>query len=303
MQRNLAGNGRESPAPSPQTAGANHNTETLSPSSPNPAVSYPVPREEEGTASSTQSNSQNSRSQPRIPITRSVSFEDNESLREVRLELQDGTVHEGYSFGAPKSAAGELVFQTGMVGYPESITDPSYRGQLLIITFPLVGNYGVPSRQVMDEVLKDLPKYFESNTIHIAGLIVASYCGEDYSHYLAESSLGKWLKENDVPGIFGVDTRDLTTRIRETGSMLGRMILQPDKNTHLVPNGDHTAMSPLGLGMHHAEHSSIIDWKDPNTVNLVREGRSSNLVTLFDTPSSLTGCSVNYQTSDFFTPC
>ena len=133
---------------------------------------------------------------------------------------------EGISFGAERSVAGELVFQTGMVGYPESITDPSYRGQILVVTFPLVGNYGVPSRETRDPILPDLPAHFEASEIHIAGLVVASYCGEDYSHYLAESSLGTWLKEQNVPAICGVDTRALTKRIREEGSMLGRMLIQ-----------------------------------------------------------------------------
>ncbi|KAI5299081.1 hypothetical protein KEM55_002594, partial [Ascosphaera atra] len=111
------------------------------------------------------------------------------------LELADGKLYTGYSFGAQKSIAGELVFQTGMVGYPESLTDPSYRGQILVITFPLVGNYGVPDRKAMDELLVDLPAHFESEQVHIAGLVVASYCGENYSHFLANSSLGSWLKE------------------------------------------------------------------------------------------------------------
>src|SRR3954468_10502883 len=88
----------------------------------------------------------------------------------MALELQDGYVCFGHSFGADKSIAGELVFQTGMVGYPESVTDPSYRGQILVITFPLVGNYGVPSRDSKDEF--GLPAHFESSQIHIAGLIV-----------------------------------------------------------------------------------------------------------------------------------
>ncbi len=85
------------------------------------------------------------------------------------LELEDGSSYQGYNFGAKKTIAGELVFQTGMVGYPESVTDPSYRGQILVITFPLVGNYGVPSRETIDELLGDLPAHFESSQIHIAG--------------------------------------------------------------------------------------------------------------------------------------
>src|SRR5436190_12542968 len=82
-----------------------------------------------------------------------------ETSRWISLELEDGSIYQGYSFGADKSVAGELVFQTGMVGYPESITDPSYHGQILVITFPLVGNYGVPSRETVDELLGDLPKH------------------------------------------------------------------------------------------------------------------------------------------------
>src|SRR5436190_1556925 len=115
------------------------------------------------------------------------------------LDLEDNSSYQGYSFGAKKSIAGELVFQTGMVGYPESITDPSYRGQILVITFPLVGNYGVPSREDMDSLLKDVPAHFESSEIHIAGLVVATYAEEAFSHHLATSSLGAWLKEQGVP--------------------------------------------------------------------------------------------------------
>ena len=101
------------------------------------------------------------------------------------LELEDGTAYQGQSFGANKSIAGELVFQTGLVGYPESLTDPSYRGQILVITFPLVGNYGVPSRLEMDGAIAEMPAYFEASQIHVAGLVVASYSGEDFSHFLA----------------------------------------------------------------------------------------------------------------------
>lgn len=189
------------------------------------------------------------------------------------LELEDGIVYQGYSFGAEKSTAGELVFQTGMVGYPESITDPSYRGQVLVITFPLVGNYGVPSRDAMDELLKTLPKHFESTQIHIAALVVATYAGEDYSHYLAQSSLGQWLKEQGVPAMHGVDTRALTKRIRQEGSMLGRMMLQksgtPNGPIDGVANGESDADS---------WRSSFEqqEWINPNTKNLVSEGEFSS---------------------------
>lgn len=191
------------------------------------------------------------------------------SQKMFALELEDGTVYQGYSFGAEKSVAGELVFQTGMVGYPESITDPSYRGQILVITFPLVGNYGVPSRETMDELLKDLPKYFESTQIHISALVVSTYAGEDYSHFLAESSLGQWLKEQGVPAIHGVDTRCLTKQIRQKGSMLGRLLLSHEE----VPDG-HVEV----FGGKDSWRSSFeqIDWVDPNTQNLVSEGEFNN---------------------------
>lgn len=201
-----------------------------------------------------------------IPPCSSHNLGENQKL--TSLELQDGTIYQGYSFGAEKSVAGELVFQTGMVGYPESITDPSYRGQILVITFPLVGNYGVPSRETMDEVLKDLPKHFESNQIHIAGLVVASYTGEDYSHFLATSSLGTWLKEQGVPAMHGVDTRALTKRIRDEGSMLGRMLLQKNGASTLV-NGVSTSTNKLDWRSDFEE----IAWSDPNAKNLVAEGK------------------------------
>lgn len=190
----------------------------------------------------------------------------------MALELQDGYVCHGQSFGAHKSIAGELVFQTGMVGYPESITDPSYRGQVLVITFPLVGNYGVPSREERDKLLTDLPAYFEAEEIHIAGLVVASYSGEDYSHHLATSSLGKWLKEQGVPAITGVDTRALTKRIREEGSMLGRLLLRKSPATRLTNGEANTKSLTNGTVAEdwRAEYEEI-PWVDPNVKNLVAE--------------------------------
>ena len=160
-----------------------------------------------------------------------------------------------------------------MVGYPESLTDPSYRGQILVVTFPLVGNYGVPSRTEMDELLKDLPKRFESNQIHVAGLIVGSYA-PDYSHYLAESSLSTWLKENDVPALYGIDTRAMTKKIRDQGVTLAK-ILFPKKSTNALEN----AASALGLSTSTEDADTErwmkdyenVDWVDPNERNLVAE--------------------------------
>jgi carbamoyl-phosphate synthase/aspartate carbamoyltransferase len=206
----------------------------------------------------------------------------------VCLELEDGSSFQGYSFGAQKSIAGELVFQTGMVGYPESVTDPSYRGQILVITFPLVGNYGVPSREAMDELLGDLPAHFESSEIHIAGLVTASYAGEDFSHFLATSSLGTWLKEQGVPAMYGVDTRALTKKIREKGSMLGKMRLETRGLTNGSANGQvDGALAALPL-----DHFEQVEWVNPNNKNLVKEGESSSVFVLEDACSYL--CSI-YQ--------
>jgi len=198
----------------------------------------------------------------------------------ISLELQDGTVYQGYSFGAEKkSVAGELVFQTGMVGYPESVTDPSYRGQILVITFPLVGNYGVPSRETMDDILKDLPAHFEASQIHIAGLVTASYSGEDFSHFLATSSLGTWLKEQGVPAMYGVDTRALTKRIREEGTMLGRMLVQKElTNGHA--NGVSNGTSALTTSKNWRSAFEMIDWVNPNAKNLVADGQFPPIHTL-----------------------
>ena len=196
--------------------------------------------------------------------------------RLISLELEDGTVYEGYSFGAQRSVAGELVFQTGLVGYPESITDPSYRGQILVITFPLVGNYGVPSRAAMDKLLDGIPAYFESSEIHIAGLVTASYSGEDFSHYLATSSLGTWLREQGVPAMWGVDTRALTKRIREEGSMLGRMLLHRSDTTLKLPNGRDDVTKETG-GLAKEDWRSALedlDWVNPNATNLVADGET-----------------------------
>ncbi|KAK4236988.1 hypothetical protein C8A03DRAFT_35101 [Achaetomium macrosporum] len=202
------------------------------------------------------------------PATARISDAESQGL--VTLELEDGSAYQGYSFGAQKSIAGELVFQTGMVGYPESITDPSYRGQILVITFPLVGNYGVPPRDALDELLGDLPAHFESSQIHIAGLVTATYAGEDFSHFLATSSLGTWLKEQGIPAMYGVDTRALTKRIREKGSMLGRMLLEKKDLTNGV-NGDVERLALPGKMGDWRPSFETIDWVNPNEKNLVAE--------------------------------
>jgi len=159
----------------------------------------------------------------------------------AKLFLEDGTVLVGTSFGCHKAVEGEVVFCTGMVGYPESLTDPSYQGQILTLTQPMIGNYGVPDRTVMDEF--GLPKYFESTKIHAAGLLVQDY-SHHYSHWNAVSSLGDWLKEEGVPGLSGLDTRLLTKKIREKGALLGRIEIDldapgPDFEKMVSPNARH----------------------------------------------------------------
>lgn len=145
--------------------------------------------------------------------------------RNIHLLLEDGTKIEGKSFGAENSIAGEVVFNTAMTGYPESLTDPSYKGQILVLTYPIVGNYGVP----INKEENNLTRFFESSSLHISGLIISDY-SEEYSHWNAEKSLGDWLKEQNVPGIFDVDTRKLTKILREKGSMLGKIVVdeEPD---------------------------------------------------------------------------
>lgn len=160
----------------------------------------------------------------------------------VRLTLEDGTVYTGKSFGAAVPSAGEVVFNTAMTGYPESLTDPSYRGQILCLTYPLVGNYGAPAKSEENDVYR----FYESSSIHISGLIVSDYSFE-YSHWNATESLHDWLQRNEIPGIYGIDTRALTKRIREKGAMPGK----------IEPEGSST------------------DFHDPNKVNLVAEVSTS----------------------------
>ncbi len=139
----------------------------------------------------------------------------------ARLVLEDGTQFAGYSFGAETSLSGEVVFNTAMTGYPESLTDPSYSGQILVITYPLIGNYGVPAFTEENSMLR----FFESDRIHVRGLVISDYSFE-HSHWNAVESLGRWLKDNNVPALYGADTRQITKIIRERGVMLGKMLVE-----------------------------------------------------------------------------
>ena len=163
--------------------------------------------------------------------------------REARLILSDGTVFHGYSFGYEAETVGEVVFNTAMSGYPESLTDPSYAGQILVTTFPLIGNYGVPDTGMGSD---GLPLFMESDRIHPKALIVADY-SETYSHWNAKESLASWLKREKIPAITGVDTRRLTKVLREHGVMMGRISLTPDP-------------SPKGEGSEYQEDYGSVNW-------------------------------------------
>lgn len=154
-------------------------------------------------------------------------------MKNVTLLLEDGTRMHGYSFGHESPVAGEVVFNTAMVGYTESLTDPSYAGQLMTLTYPLIGNYGVPSNELGPN---NLPIFMESEKIHAEAIIVSDY-SEQYSHWNAKKSLAEWLKEQKVTGITGIDTRQLTKILREKGSMKGKIVFENDDEIDFIdPN-------------------------------------------------------------------
>ena len=149
----------------------------------------------------------------------------------ANLVLEDGSVFEGISFGHEESIAGEVVFNTAMTGYPESLTDPSYKGQILVLTYPLVGNYGVPEW----ETENGLMKFYESDQIHISALVISDY-SFNYSHWNAKTSLAAWLRQHKVPAIYGVDTRAITQLLREKGTALGSVTVNQKEIPFFDPN-------------------------------------------------------------------
>ena len=134
------------------------------------------------------------------------------------LGLEDGTIIHGKGLGAEKRISGEVVFNTGMVGYTETLTDPSYAGQILCFTYPLIGNYGVPKYNILDEY--KLPKYFESESIKTKGVIIHDLC-KTPSHWASSKNFSEWLKEENIPGIYDIDTRTITMKLRTKGVMMG----------------------------------------------------------------------------------
>lgn len=187
----------------------------------------------------------------------------------TKLILEDGTVFEGTTFGSKKAVSGGVVFSTGMVGYPESLTDPSYRGQILVLTYPLIGNYGVPG----DEQEEQLCKYFESDRIQVQGLIVSEYC-DAYSHWNATRSLSQWMQEFEIPGLSGIDTRALTKRLRERGVMLGK-IVDDCNNVEFV---DHDLRN---LAAEVCVQEPVVYEKSKKRVILVDCGVKNNIIRAF----------------------
>lgn len=158
-------------------------------------------------------------------------------MKNVTLVLEDGTEFRGKSFGYEQPVAGEVVFNTAMMGYPESLTDPSYAGQLMTLTYPLVGNYGVPPFTIAPD---GIATFMESDKIYASAIIVADY-SEEYSHWNAVESLADWLKREHVPGITGIDTRQMTKVLREHGVMMGKILFddQPDN----IPQADYEGVN------------------------------------------------------------
>lgn len=185
----------------------------------------------------------------------------------VRLILENGIVFHGQSFGAEKATSGEVVFSTAMVGYPESLTDPSYEGQILTLTYPIIGNYGVPAYSETDAI----SDFFESNRIHASGLIVQDY-SIDYSHWNAVKSLGEWLREEGIPGIRGIDTRMLTKVLREKGAMLGKIVFEEDDEVDFFDPGTENLVAKVSC-------KEVSEYgKGDKTVVLVDCGAKLNIV-------------------------
>lgn len=182
-------------------------------------------------------------------------------MKEAKLILKDGTILSGKSFGAETSSAGEVVFNTGMMGYPESFTDPSYKGQIITLTYPLVGNYGIGG------ACKDangLNKRFESGKIQIKGLVVSEY-SENFNHWDGKKSLGDWLKSENIPAITGIDTRKLTQKIRKHGTILGKIVIETKKKE---PETD----------FYNPDLDNLVDQVSPKKPKLYEKGKKRVIV-------------------------
>lgn len=185
----------------------------------------------------------------------------SQSLSPAQLVIKNGPTFSGLSVGAPKTVSGEAVFTTSLVGYPESMTDPSYRGQIICFTQPLIGNYGVPSGTKRDEF--SLLKYFESPHIQCSGIVVSDVALE-YSHWTAVESLSEWCQREGVAAITGVDTRELVSYLREQGSSLARLQVDGDKSSDFYDPGQVnmvakvTTKQPYHIPVANAKHHVLV---------------------------------------------
>lgn len=191
------------------------------------------------------------------------------NLMKATLILDDGSRYEGYSFGAENSVIGEVVFNTAMSGYPESLTDPSYSGQLMVLAYPLIGNYGVPARTIRTD---GISLFMESERIHAGAIIVSDYSYQ-YSHWNAAGSLAEWLKEEGIPGIYGIDTRALTKRLREQGVMIGTIV---------TGNGADEKAMQAQLPTFHYNEVNFVDKVSCKEVITYNEGAGKKRVVLVD---------------------
>lgn len=178
--------------------------------------------------------------------------------KSARLTLADGSEFSGRSFGFECNVRGEVVFNTAMTGYPESLTDPSYKNQILVLTYPLIGNYGVPDPKTENGI----PQFFESEKVQVSGLVISDY-SENYSHWNAMKSLSDWLKEHHVPAISGVDTRRITKKLRENGTISGTIQTDNPKSDQWREPVDHPV-------------------KEVSTKNLLTYGRGQYKIVLLD---------------------
>jgi len=164
-------------------------------------------------------------------------------MSKAKLILQDGTIFEGQAAGSPKAVAGEVVFTTGMVGYDLSLTDPSYAGQILTFTYPLIGNWGVPPKE-----------FWESEKIQVAGLVISDLTQKP-NHWQSQKTLNAWLREENIPAIYNIDTRRLTQKLRDKGTMLGKIVYDNQDIDFHDPNLENLVekVSPKELKVHKPE--------------------------------------------------
>src|SRR3990167_2881103 len=189
-------------------------------------------------------------------------------MKKATLILEDKSEFQGYAFGKSKSAAGEVVFATGMVGYEQSLPDPSYTGQILTFTYPLIGNWGVPEKE-----------FWESEKIQVQGVIISDLATSP-NHHLAQKTLDSWLKEEKIPGIFGIDTRKLTQKLRDRGVMLGKIIIDDQDLDFWDPNSENLVakVSIDKVRIHRPDNSSPILHPSSLKIGLLNCGAKKNIL-------------------------